>query len=678
MFNVLGEAIEKPFCLDIDVTDKTPVDDIPESYYKNAKNEWKAQNTEKQAIEKGLVDLSINQLSEQFLMNEIHRTTSSHDDHVVNVAFHAALSAYNKPLNLALKAESGSGKSYSTTQTVLLMPKEDVLYIASQSPKVISHENGVPKTLDGEILTDDKAPVEPSEEACADHMEFLAEKKRYKEAMKEWKKKLDNCIYEVDLRNKVVVFLESINTETFKMLKSTMSYDNEENGWVDHKYVDDKGKVHTTRLVGAPCLIFNSLDNEYISEFATRCLTATPSTTKDKINSAMEISNRKSSFPWEYSVENFNRRLIQEYIRKIRDIIQKGKISVVNPFTDVYKVFSIEQTRSMRDFNKYLELMAPYAMFKLFQRPVIIVAGHRFLVPTVQDALEAKAAFDAIIQTTQTGTEQRIISFYYEIVAKHPNGAEAEFLTDEFNKGRKKPYASRTIRDWLNRLVNIEWVDEREGCHENSKGYIDKRFKLYVPLRKAESTAVLETTVDLKAVLEKSFKSWLKTIAEIKSFSPPIIIPKIDGTAIEISLEEMESIVLGLELPKFSGGSEEDISATVSKSEKNVTCENKLESTAIIQNAVVPETLQLVDGKTYSQIQYKLKIKHIKSIEHCKKCWDCEALLSEWQIEKFANNVSEGFAYNCNSCLKEHTIPAYKAQGANIDLELPTSTEEVS
>jgi len=670
--------IEKPFCMDIDVTDKTPVGEIPENYYKNVKNEWKAQKEDIQAIAKGLQELSINPASEKFLLSEIHRTTSSHDDHVVNVAFHAALSAYNKPLNLALKAESGSGKSYSTTQTVLLMPKEDVLYIASQSPKVISHENGIPKTLDGEILTDDKAPVEPSEEACADHMEFLAEKKRYKEAMKEWKQKLDNCIYEVDLRNKVVVFLESINTETFKMLKSTMSHDNEENGWVDHKYVDDKGKVHTTRLIGAPCLIFNSLDNEYISEFATRCLTATPSTTKDKINSAMEISNRKSSFPWEYSVENFNRRLIQEYIRKIRDILQKGKISVVNPFTDVYKVFSIEQTRSMRDFNKYLELMAPFAMFKLFQRPVIIVAGRRYLVPTVQDALDAKAAFDAIIQTTQTGTEQRIISFYYEIVAKHPNGAEAEFLTDEFNKGRKKAYASRTIRDWLNRLVNIEWADEREGCHENSNGYIDKRFKLYVPLRKAESTAVLETTVDLKAVLEKSFKLWLKTIAEIKSFTPPIIIPKIDGTAIEISLEEMESIVLGLELPKFSGGSEENISATLSKSEKNVTCENKLESTAIIQTAAVPETLQLVDGKTYSQIQYKLKIKRIKPIEHSEKCWDCEALLSQWQIEKIINNVSEGFAYNCDSCLKEHTILAYKAQGAIIDLELPTLTHEVS
>jgi hypothetical protein len=588
---------------------------------------------------------------------------------------------------LALKAESGSGKSYSTTQTVLMMPQEDVLYIASQSPKVISHENGVRKTKDGCLLTDDLEPKKPLQKDYKDPVlgwgdqerkDFAEAEKLYKEQKAQWDADLKDCYYEVDLRNKVVVFLESINPETFKMLKSTMSHDNEENGWVDHKYVDDKGHVHKTRLVGAPCLIFNSLDNDYVSEFATRCLTATPSTSKDKIASAMEISNRKSSFPWEYTAEHFNKRLIQEYIRKIRDTMKQGRISIVNPFTDVHQAFSKEQTRSMRDFNKYLELMAPYAMFKLFQRPLIIVAGHRYLIPTVQDALDAKAAFDAIIQTTQTGTEQRIISFYYEVVAKHPNGAEAEFLTDEFNKGRKKPYASRTIRDWLNRLVDIEWVDERDDCHENSKGYIDKRFKQYVPLKKAEITAVLETTIDLKAILEKSFKSWLKTIVEIKSFTPPIIIPKIDGTAIEISLEEMEAIVLGLELPKFSGASEENIAATVSNAEINDTCENKLECIAISQTAAVPETLRLADGKTYRQIQYKLKINRIKPIEHNEKCWDCEASLSEWQIEKFINNVSDGVIYNCDSCVKEHTIPAYKAQGAFIDLEVPAPTEEVS
>jgi hypothetical protein len=88
--------------------------------------------------------------------------------------------------------------------------------------------------------------------------------------------------------------------------------------------------------------------------------------------------------------------------------------------------------------------------------------------------------------------------------------------------------------------------------------------------------------------------------------------------------------------------------------------------------------LQFADGKTYCQIQYKLEIKPIRPIEHSEKCWDCEAFLSEWQIEKFINNVSDGVVYNCDSCLKEHTIPAYKEQGAIINFEVPPPKEEAS
>jgi hypothetical protein len=87
--------------------------------------------------------LSKNPELEQFLMDEIHKTVSYHDDHIVKVDFYTAISAYLEPLNFALKCESGSGKTYSTVQTILFIPPEDVQMIASQSPKVISHENGI-------------------------------------------------------------------------------------------------------------------------------------------------------------------------------------------------------------------------------------------------------------------------------------------------------------------------------------------------------------------------------------------------------------------------------------------------------------------------------------------------------------------------------------------------------
>ena len=553
--------VEKPFNLDIDVTPQTPLNEIPESYLKPAGARIHAAAQDDKNLKIALEELSINPDIENYLLNEIHRTVTYHDDHVVNVAFHSALSAYSKPLNLALKAESGSGKTYSTTQTVLFMPQEDVLYIASQSPKVISHEKGVRKAADGRNFDDIPEPQKPCREDCNTNSEYQSEYESYREHLKAYRQLQDESYFEVDLRSKIILFLEGVTGETFKMFKATMSHDNEENGFVDHKFVDDKGKVHKTRLVGAPCLIFNSLDNQYASEFATRCLTATPNTSKDKIAAAMEISNRKSSFPWEYQKENFTKRLIQQYIRCIRDIMRQGKISVVNPFTDLHRNFGKEQTRSMRDFNKYLELLGPYAMLKLFQRPVIIIAKKRYLVPAVQDALNAKAAFDAILQTTQTGTEQRVISFYWEIVANN-SSATMEQLADLYNKDRKHKVSTNTIRNYLNRLIEIGWVDERDSEHENSRGYIDKRFKTYLPLEKSQNASNLNLDTDFKALLQNSFENWLETIKEKDVLHPQIIIPKIDGTAIQITIEEMKNIVLGNNNQE-NNQNKQDFSATV-------------------------------------------------------------------------------------------------------------------
>jgi hypothetical protein len=587
----LLKLIDKPFETEIDVTGDTPFDQVPETYWQQGKS--RSENQQQAKIKTELLKLSINKDIFQLLLAEIHHTVSHHDDHVVRVAFHAGLSAYAKPLNLALRAESGSGKTYSTTQTVLFLPQEDVFYIASQSPKVISHEHGVKKTDDGCNFDEIPEPQKPSRSDYPDYSQYDALLKKYYEEKKAYQQLGEDAYYEVDLRKKVIIFLESVNPDTFKMLKATMSHDNEENGYVDHKYVDDKGKVHKTRLVGAPCLIFNSLDNEYVSEFATRCLTATPNTSKEKIAAAMEISNKKSSFPWEYEKENFSRLLFQEYIRKIRDTLQKGKIGFVNPFT-IHTAFNKEQTRSMRDFNHYLELIAPYPMFKLFQRPVIVISGKRYLLPTIEDVLNAKTDFDAILQTTQTGTEQRIISFYFDVVAKHPEGTTVEQLTDEYNKGKKKQYSSRTIRVWLDRLVEIEWVDEREREHfktnKYGEDYVDKRFLTYVPMKQpeqSETTVKLTTAIDLRFDLEKSFKKWLQTVAEKISITHPPIICRIDGSANQITLEELTNIVLGIENDKTVCGVISESSATVQNPNSDSIREIEPETIAVTENTLI-------------------------------------------------------------------------------------------
>jgi len=490
--------------------------------------------TKEAAFKEELEGLALNPQIEQLLLDEVHRTVSSHDDHIIKAIFYAGISAYISPLNVALKCESGSGKTYSTTQTIKFLPPENVLLIG----------NGIRKTPDGRNFDDIPEPQKPRREYEPDPEVYRQLLKNYEEEKKAYNKLKEESIYEVDLHNKILVFLESVNLETFKMLKPTMSHDDE---YINHKYVDDKGKVHTTRLYGFPTAIFNSLDNEYFSEFATRTLTLTPTTTPSKITASMQISNNKSSFPWEYQNITHNKHLIHEYIRQIRDTITKQKLRAVNPFPHIKELFSQNAVRDMRDFNKFLELLPSHAAFKLYQRPIITVENQKYIVATVQDVLDAKTLFDSVSETTKTGTEQRIINFYNQFVKRKVNGATVNTLTDEYNKANREHKTTRTIQRWLNRLAEIEYVDPREGETVGSRAIT------YYPLKgttnetgQSDIRQALDNTEmakELRRFCEKDFELWLN---QLQTTQPAIRceVLSIDGTSREITIEEFKQKVL--------------------------------------------------------------------------------------------------------------------------------------
>jgi hypothetical protein len=589
----------------IDVNGETPVSEIPDEYYRNYKQDMKNDYVELKALEQCLEELAVNPDIENFVMQQVNLTVSKQDNHVVNIAFHVALSTLIKPMHLALKCESGSGKTYGTVETIKFLPPELSQHVGSQSPKVISHENGIRKSQDGELIEESKAPQKPMKSDYSEPQEYSQAVNQYIADKEKWRDKLAHSYYEVDLRNKIILFLESINPETFKMLKSTMSADNP---FIDHKFVDDKGQVHVTRLIGSPVLIFNSVDTgEYIEEFATRTFTATPNTSREKIEDAMRISNLKSCYPWKYEKELFNKRLIQEYIRKIKFYVEKGKLKVANVFDGISEGFSKDATRDMRDFNKFLELMPSFALFKLFQRPIMTICGQRYIIPTIQDAIDAKNCFDSILETTQTGTDQRIIEFYHSVVADKVNGSTAEILTDEYNKSRpkSKPKDTRTIRKWLNRLEELGWLDVREGTHENAAGYIDKRYNNYIPLKK--NTPIMsfsDKNIVFRSILENSFEKWLKNMS-FETDSPPdkIILLHINGTATEISLDLMKYAVLSTTPEKNSLGGEGKAEDILFKPKTKPKQENTVES--MLVNA------KNIQGVSFSRI---IMVKPFKSM----------------------------------------------------------------
>ncbi|NLD66119.1 MAG: hypothetical protein GX648_06045, partial [Crenarchaeota archaeon] len=164
------------------------------------------------------------------------------------------------------------------------------------------------------------------------------------------------------------------------------------------------------------------------------------------------------------------------------------------------------------------------------------------------------------------------------------------------NKDRKKLLSTRRIREWLERLEEIGYIDIREATHENAKGFIDRRYNSYRPLKdvgasdrqetkidtftkeNAANTAKSKIDVKLMSILEKSFENWLKNAA-IEN-DTQIIILNIDGTAQKITLEDMTKKILN------SIFTDKKFTAAFLKTESNTKTENKAESTAIPEIAV--------------------------------------------------------------------------------------------
>jgi len=505
-------------------------------------------------FEKDLYQLSVNPNIENFILDEIHKTVSKHDEHVVKTVLRTAVSTYATPLNLALKCESGSGKTYSTVQTLKFLPPEDVQLIGSQSPKVISHKYGILLDKNGEPIPDEP-PCAPHKYSYKNTKDFHEAQKEYNVELSRYRDRLKDSYHLVDLWNKILVFLEAAGIETFKMLKPTLSHDDE---YIDHQYVDDKGKVHNTKLWGWPAGIFNSLDEEYMSEFATRTLTVSPNTSQNKIEDANAISSKKAAYPFRYKKESYEKVLIQEYFRHVKKVCKNEKIKTLVPFPSLDKIFRSSETRDMRDYGHFLEMVPAVTLLNLFQRPIITIDDVNYVVSTVQDVIDAKALFDSILLTTQTGTEKKVIDFYYDFVKPQSDGVTVKDLTVSYNQvqkqKKKKPVSSRTIARYLSRLVVIEWVNVLEGTVFSSHEFVyfplhglfedEKQTQLFSEEKVSGKTCVtlLDKTVlsnDLVSICQKEFSLWLDSVGHLVG-CVPLFFLRIKGSSVEISVEEFK------------------------------------------------------------------------------------------------------------------------------------------
>ena len=549
--------------------------------------------------------------------------------------FYTGLSAYLKePMNLFLKGPSGSGKTYNSVETVRYFPKGDVMFLGGLSPKALIHDYGVLLNKDGEPIDLDAKPTKPHKPTKKDIAEaeklgieteqkFREAEKEYKEDVKEWREELQNSYRLIDLSHKILIFLEAPDFGTYRMLLPILSHDTYE---ITYKFTDKtaQGSLRTIKVVirGWPATIFLTTDKSYMEELATRSFTVTPETSTDKIKEVNELTNAKDCYPWQYSDETEETLVIEQLVASIKKQLALGtadEMDVVVPFTTVHDLFPWEIVRDMRDFAHFMQFLKTVTALHFYQRPFMKKGDKRYLMSTVEDVQRAVEVYKGLFETTRTGTEQRVLDFYHEIVSKTElipqlvrptpkQGEESEKtetqqelsarthwylkeLTARYNETNKRKLSGDSVRKMLDRLSIIGYVN----IEPDSK---DKRLNLYSPLlneEKAENHREFENPLVLESKLKEGFEEWEKNKGIDTSFYyyKNNLPDKDTWSEQDISLDEVEKIILTREPGVFPLISETDSEQKTEKKSKSAGTGEKQQSSANSKPAV-SEVLQAI------------------------------------------------------------------------------------
>jgi hypothetical protein len=502
--------------------------------------------------------------------------------------FFTGLSAYTRePINLVVRGESGSGKTYNTVETLRYFPKEDVWFLGGLSPKALIHQFGVLVDKYGEPINLEDKPIKPRKEDYESEEEFKEALKQYRQELKLWGEKLREGYTLISLRNKILVFLEAPDPETFKMLYPILSHDTER---IEYRFTDktSKGSLRTVKVVieGFFAAIFLTTERYYMEEFSTRCFTVTPETSKEKIEEANKLTNLKASLPWQYNEETEETKCIKALIEGLKRELIDCKTDVVIPFLNLHELFPKEMTRDMRDFQHFTQLLKVITLLHLNQRPFIKIDDNRFFVSTVEDVKRALEIYSELFLTTRTGIGERILKIYHEIV-KTKEAWYLQELTDKINEVSVKKVSSDWVRKvLLQRLMDIGYVTEEVDSE-------DKRFRVFKPLVKeevelSEIHRFLDSPTILSSKLEEGFRKWLennigKEGLEIKRkfFAYKTLdAEKAIWGETEISMEEFQRRVLSETSPKvsenFSFNSKQISPTSFSKPKESSDSEKKL------------------------------------------------------------------------------------------------------
>jgi len=364
--------------------------------------------------------------------------------------FLVGFSAYTKePLNLFLKGPTSSGKTYLTTTVLDLFPPEDVWFLGGMSPKALIHEYGTKEIIE----TSENGKVKKEE------------------------------LHIVDLRNKILVFLETPNRETLNILKPILSHDKEE---IKFKIVTGTSKKkHVTKtaiIQGWPATIFCTTRTRTDTELSTRSLMATPDLTPKKIRGTVSIIFDDAVDPTSREINVKDRNWIRKFLLDKKEELKKlsrkvKKEEYFNVLREAVLKIPYKQVRLARDLKKLISLIDVMAFLHSANRRK---TEKNEVIANEYDIVTACFIYDCIREPTELGLPAPVLDFFEKVYLPLqqilPEGVNKLQLMEKYRKVYHVPISEQWLRkNFLNPLC------EEVGWLAKDRDPNDSRQIIFVP-----------------------------------------------------------------------------------------------------------------------------------------------------------------------------------------------------
>ncbi|MGD8431731.1 MAG: hypothetical protein PVG23_04050, partial [Nitrosopumilaceae archaeon] len=339
----------------------------------------------------------------------------------------------------------------------------------------------------------------------------------------------------VDLKNKILLFLDNPNSATYEMLKPIMSHDSREITFLTTK-TDGSLSVKKSIIRNWPVFIFcsakNEDKNEVWEEIKTRVFMTSPNSDITKYKEANKLTAKKFSRPsWgkEIYENKDNEKWVKFYISKMKECLTKlcqdNNNQIINPFDEIItEKFPHTQGVSMRHFARLMSFINLETLLNFENNPILQFETKEG--QTIQSVFTTLDDIDnacKILKNISTISPEKI-KFFKEIFeplldghldGKLTSSQLASFYTKKFGK----PITVKQITEnYLKPLVDSGVLSSEPNPSNTSQNFYLKASTITVEnLENLKSTLIESSTPDLSYIdlcldeLEKVSTKFRKT-----------------------------------------------------------------------------------------------------------------------------------------------------------------------